>query len=161
MQQREREEKEKPVKSKTRPDRAAQVSWTNRLGKAWAQVHEPPPKARPKASPEPDQEAVPKQAPKPAAEMMVIDDDDSWGEWPKEKRTGRKKKGRGEDKEKQRLSREDSKSSETKELHKNLKMSKHLTQVQLGTFMIFLHLIQIHIGTAQSASLKWKLESFL
>ena len=99
MQQREREEKEKPVKSKTRPDRAVQVSWTNRLGKAWAQVHEPPPKARPNASPEPDQEAVPKQAPKPAAEMMVIDDDDSWGEWPKVKNWSKKERKRGRQRE--------------------------------------------------------------
>ena len=46
--------------------------------------------------------------------------------------TGGTNKGRGKDKEKQRLRREESKSSETKELHNNLQMSKRLAKIQLG-----------------------------
>ena len=94
VQQRERE---RPVESKARPDRAVQASWTNR---AKPQVPQPPPKARPKASQEPAPEPVPKPAPKPAAEMMVIDaDDDSWGDWPKGKNWWKKQRKRERQKE--------------------------------------------------------------
>ena len=91
VQQRERE---RPVESKARPDRAVQASWTNRAHPK-AQVAEPPPKARPKPAPEP----VPTPAPKPAAEMMVIDgDNDKWGEWPKGKNWRKKTKEEGKTK---------------------------------------------------------------
>jgi hypothetical protein len=90
VQQRERE---RPVESKARPDRTVKASWTTRTHPN-AFFPEPPPKARPKACPEGAQEPVPKPAPKPAAEMMVIDDDDSWGEWPKGKNWWKKQRKR-------------------------------------------------------------------
>ena len=119
VQQRERE---RPVSPKARPDRAVQASWTNRAYPK-PQLAEPPPKARPKAAPEPVPEPAPKPAPKPAAEIIDADND-SWGDWPKEKHWWKKQR------KKQRLRREESKSSETKELHKNLQMSKRLPQMQ-------------------------------
>ena len=76
-------------------------------------------------------------------------------------RTSGKNKGRGTDKEKQRLRREEYKSSETEELQKNLQRSNHLPHMQLDRFKILEHQIQIHIGTAQSACVKWRLESLM
>ena len=157
VQQREREE---TVESKAGPARAVQASWTNRAHPK-VQFPEPPPKARPKAAPEAAQEPVPKPAPKPAAEMMVIDaDDGQWGDWPKGKNWWKKQRKR-KGKEKQRLRREESKSSETKELQKNLQRSKRLAFMQLGRFKVLDYQIQIHIGTAQSACVKFMLESLM